>query len=147
MEPIRVKHSGYVELKKIDDGRDGNLIILEQLRDVPFEVRRVYYINNLENCVSVRGHHAHKTLHQAIFCISGSFVLGLDDGEAKQEISMFRDNLGVLLGPGLWHTMHSFSAGCVLLVVASDYYDPGDYIRDYAQFQTWRAAQAKAGGK
>ena len=137
MEPIQVKRSGYVELKKIDDGHDGNLIVLEELKDVPFDVKRLYYINNLENCVSVRGHHAHRTLQQVIFCVSGGFTLGLDDGETKQALRLYRDNVGVILGPGLWHTMHSFSTGCVLLVVASDYFDEADYIRDYDEFQNW----------
>jgi hypothetical protein len=136
---LHVRHSGWVELKKIDDGDDGNLCILEELRDVPFAIKRVYFINHLENCVSVRGKHAHRELRQAIFCISGSFVLALDDGEREQEILMYRDNLGVLIGPGLWHTMHSFSSGCVVLVAASDYFAEEDYIRDYQEFKRWVA--------
>jgi hypothetical protein len=134
LDPIRVRHSGYVQLNKSHDGHDGSLCVIEALRSVPFEIKRVYFINNLENCVSVRGKHAHRELTQVIFCISGSFVLGLDDGYKKQEIHMFRDNVGVILGVGLWHTMHSFSSGCVLLVAASDYYDESDYIRDYDTF-------------
>ncbi len=137
MEPIQVKNSGYVELKKIEDGHDGNLVVMEARRDLPFEVKRIYFINNLENCISVRGHHAHRTLQQCIFCVSGGFTLGLDDGEIQQEIRIYRDNVGVLLMPGLWHTMHSFSSGCVLLVAASDYFDEADYIRDYDEFKQW----------
>jgi hypothetical protein len=134
MDDIRVKHSGYVDLQKIDDGHDGNLCVMEGLRHIPFSIKRVYYINNLENCVSVRGKHAHKELSQVIFCISGSFMLTLDDGENRQELLMYRDNLGVVLGPRLWHEMHSFSSGCLLLVAASDYYDESDYLRDYDEF-------------
>jgi hypothetical protein len=134
MESIIVKNSGYVELKKIHDDRDGNLIILEALRDIPFEIKRIYYINNLENSVSIRGKHAHKELEQVIFCISGSFILGLDDGVATQKILMKKDNVGVILGKLLWHTMEDFSSGCVLLVVASDYFIESDYIRDYDEF-------------
>lgn len=133
-EPIKVKNSGVVELKLIHDNRDGNLVILEALRDVPFEIKRLYYITNLENSVSIRGQHAHRELEQVIFCIQGSFVLGLDDGVTRQKIQMNRVNIGIRLGKMLWHTMEDFSSGCVLLVVASDYYSEADYIRDYQEF-------------
>lgn len=141
MPPIQVRHSGYITLTKINDAHDGNLCVMEEERDLPFAIRRIYYINSLENCISVRGKHAHRTLWQAIFCINGSFVLNLDDGDTQQSIPMFRDHVGVLLGPWLWHEMHSFSAGCVLLVAASDYYDEKDYIRDYRQFKKERKAE------
>jgi hypothetical protein len=134
MEPIIVKNSGFVTLNKIHDKRDGNLIIMEALKDIPFEIKRVYYINNLENSVSIRGQHAHRGLEQVIFCINGSFILGLDDGTNKQKILMNKDNIGVILGKMLWHTMEEFSSGCVLLVVASDLYDESDYIRSYEEF-------------
>lgn len=132
--PIEVKNSGYVKLKLIRDERDGNLVILESLKDIPFEVKRLYYITNLENSVSVRGKHAHRQLEQVIFCIQGSFTLGLDDGITKQKILMNQVNVGIRLGKMLWHTMEDFSSGCVLLVVASDYYNESDYIRDYDEF-------------
>lgn len=134
MDDIIVKNSGLVTLQKFHDERDGNLIILEALKDIPFEIKRVYYINNLENSVSIRGLHAHRELEQVIFCISGSFILGLDDGTNKQKILMNKDNVGVILGKMLWHTMEDFSSGCVLMVVASDYYNEADYIRDYDNY-------------
>ena len=134
---LRVRRCGLIELPRIVDQRDGVLCIAEGARDIPFEIRRVYYITHLENAESVRGKHAHRTLSQVIFCLSGSFVLELDDGEQRQELWMWRENLGVLLGPGLWHTMRDFSNGCTLLVLASDYYDEADYIRDYDQFLAW----------
>jgi len=110
------------------------LCIAEGGRDVPFDIKRVYYVTHLENNHSVRGKHAHRALWQAIFCVNGSFMLGLDDGENRQEVLMWQAHVGVLLGPGLWHTMHSFSSGCVFLVAASDYYNEADYIRDYQEF-------------
>jgi hypothetical protein len=134
LSPLKVKNSGYVELKKIIDARDGVLCIMEGGRDIPFEIKRVYYITHIENDVSIRGKHAHRTLNQVIFCISGSFVLSLDDGHSKQDILMRNSDTGVILGPRLWHTMHNFSSGCVLLIVASDYYDEEDYIRNYHEF-------------
>jgi hypothetical protein len=137
LPPIQVRNSGWLQLTKIDDGDDGNLCVMEQQRNVPFAIKRIYFINHLDNCVSVRGKHAHRALQQAIFCIHGSFVLSLDDGDRQQDILMYRDHLGVLLGAGLWHTMHSFSSGCVVLVAASDYFDESDYIRDYGEFKKW----------
>ena len=134
MKPIEVKNSGYVELPRKQDERDGVLIIAEAQRSIPFPIKRVYYITHLENCFSVRGLHAHKELEQVIFCISGSFTLRLDDGATKQDILMNRDNVGVVLGKKLWHEMVDFSSGCVLLVFASDYYDEADYIRNYDDF-------------
>ena len=134
MEKIIVKNSGYIELPRIVDERDGVLSIMQGNKDIPFDIKRVYYINHLENLESVRGKHAHKALQQVIFCINGSFTLTLDDGHTKQDIHMWRDNIGVILGTGLWHEMHSFSSGCILLVVASDYYDEADYIRSYDEF-------------
>jgi hypothetical protein len=134
MPDILVRNSGYLCLKCIEDDRDGVLCIAEAARDLPFEIKRFYFITDLENALSVRGKHAHRKLWQAIFCISGSFILSLDDGSTQQDIMMCQRHVGVLLGPRLWHTMHSFSAGCVLLVAASDYYDEADYIRDYDVF-------------
>ncbi|TGL16501.1 WxcM-like domain-containing protein [Leptospira yanagawae] len=131
---LKVNHSGIVTLAKIQDDRDGNLIIANALKEIPFEIKRVYYINQLENSVSIRGKHAHKKCEQVIFCISGSFLLGLDDGKVQQKVLMNKDNIGIYLGPMLWHTMEDFSAGCVLLVFASDYYDESDYIRNYEDF-------------
>jgi dTDP-4-dehydrorhamnose 3,5-epimerase-like enzyme len=132
---INVKNSGIIELQFHNDFPDGNLIIAEAQKNIPFEIKRVYYINNLFNKTAVRGHHAHKELNQIIFCINGSFTLGLDDGEAKQEIVMDEYHLGVKLGTMLWHTMYNFSADCVILVFADDYYKESDYIRNYDDFK------------
>lgn len=134
LEPIRVKHSGYVILDKIIDERDGNLCVIEGMHTIPFDIKRVFYINHLENCVSLRGEHAHKMLQQVIFAINGSFTLHLDDGKSQQDIHLFKDNVGVILGAGLWHTMRDFSSGCILLCLASDYFSESDYIRSYDEF-------------
>lgn len=137
---LRVQRSGYVRLKKVADGVDGDLHIMEATRHVPFPIQRVYFINHLDERASTRGKHAHKALRQAIFCISGSFTLSLDDGTTTQDLSLAHGDLGVLLEPGLWHTMHDFSANCVLLVVASDFYQESDYLRSYDEFRAWVAA-------
>jgi hypothetical protein len=134
LDPLTVNGCSYVALKKIQDGHDGNLCVMEGQRDIPFEIKRIYYINNLENCVSLRGKHAHKALKQVIFCINGSFALELDDGETQQSLHMFRDNVGVFIDNCVWRAMSKFSTGCVLLVAASEYFDEDDYIRDHDQF-------------
>lgn len=131
---ILVKNSGLIRLKRIVDDRDGTLCIMNSGKEIPFEIKRVYYINNLDSQSSIRGKHAHRKLHQVIFCINGSFTLTLDDGAQQQSIEMKHENEGIILGPMLWHTMHDFSSGRVVLVAASDYYDENDYIRDYDEF-------------
>ena len=131
---LKVKNSGYINLPVIIDSRDGHLCVLESMRNIPFEIKRVYFITHLENNQSIRGEHAHKTLRQVIFCINGFFSLTLDDGNGTQTVDMWKNNVGVVLGPRLWHTMHNFASGTVLMVVASDYYDENDYIRNYKDF-------------
>lgn len=134
---IKVKNSGIIKLQFFNDFPDGNLTIAEFKKNISFPIKRVYYINNLYNKNAVRGHHAHKKLDQVIFCINGSFVLNLDDGKNRQKILMNDSCLGVRLGPLLWHTMEKFSADCVILVFASDYYKEKDYIRDYDSFKKY----------
>lgn len=131
---IKVKNSGIVKLQFFNDFPDGNLVIGEAKKNVPFNIKRIYFINNLFNSKIIRGKHAHKTLEQVIFCINGSFVLSLDDGVDKQRITLDNSCYGVRLCPGLWHTMTMFSKDCVILVLASDYFRENDYIRDYDEF-------------
>lgn len=139
---LRVRNSGLVALKFFKDLPDGNLFIAEAGRQVPFEIKRIYFINTLANPKAVRGRHAHHRLEQAIFCLSGSFALQLDDGRTKQRILMNDPACGIRLGPMLWHTMSSFSYDCVILVLASDHFDEADYLRDYDHFL--RTAKAVA---
>ncbi|MFA6142135.1 MAG: FdtA/QdtA family cupin domain-containing protein [Candidatus Omnitrophota bacterium] len=123
-----------IELKFIDDGVDGNLVVAEAQNQVPFKIKRVYFINNLSHLGAVRGKHAHKKLEQAIFCVNGSFKLGLDDGNKKEKVALSKPYVGIYLRPGVWHTMHNFSKDCVILVLASDIYKESDYIRDHEEF-------------
>ena len=134
MYNLQVKNSGIITLPRIVDERDGVLCIMNSLQEIPFEIKRMYYINTLDPKSSLRGKHAHRKLRQVIFCINGCFTLTLDDGEMQQDILMREDNVGIILDPLLWHTMHDFSSGCVLLVAASDYYNEADYIRNYDEF-------------
>ena len=134
MYNLQVKNSGIITLPRIVDERDGVLCIMNSLQEIPFEIKRMYYINTLDPKSSLRGKHAHRKPRQVIFCINGCFTLTLDDGETQQDILMREDNVGIILDPLLWHTMHDFSSGCVLLVAASDYYNEADYIRNYDEF-------------
>ena len=137
-EGLAVRHSGFVRLQCAHDAEDGILTIAESGRNI-FPLQRVYYITNL-NRVSTRGRHAHRQLEQIIFCIHGSFHLELDDGQNKQRLLMKRSSPGVRLGPMLWHVMERFSPDCVILVLASDFFDEADYIRSYDEFKRLAAA-------
>ena len=131
---LHIKNCKYIELKQIVDEKDGVLSIGESKKEIPFDILRVYYIYGVSYSKATRGFHAHKALEQAIFCISGSFKLMLDDGKAKQYIFLSDPNHGIYLGPQVWHTMFEFSKDCIILVFASDYFDELDYIRDYDEF-------------
>lgn len=133
-QTIKVKNSGVIRLQFFRDYPDGDLYIGESLKSVPFKIKRVYFINNLANPKAVRGKHAHKKLEQVIFCINGSFMLHLDDGTNKQKLLLDNSFHGVRLGPMLWVAMTEFSKDCVILVLANDYYNESDYIRDYEEF-------------
>ena len=126
-----------INLPVIVDGIDGKITVAESLQNIPFEIKRVYYIYDLQNLSAIRGKHAHRELEQVIFCLNGSFRLGTDDGKQKEEILLDQRHTGIFLGKGLWHTMTAFSKDCVLLVIASDHYKESDYIRDYDEFMKY----------
>ncbi len=125
-----------IKLQNIIDMPDGNLFIAEAERHVPFPVRRVYFMTHLANPNAIRGKHAHRRLCQAIFAVNGSFELLLDNGVRSEKVRVDNPSRGVLLSPMLWHTMSKFSYDCVILVLADDYYDESDYIRDYRTFRS-----------
>lgn len=131
---IKVKQSGIIRLNAVDDFPDGQLVIGEVGKQLPFAVKRIYYIHNLFNQRAIRGRHAHKKLDQILFCVNGRCRLALDDGKTRQTITMSDPTWGVRLGPKLWHTMDRFSSDCVILVFASAWYQESDYIRDYESF-------------
>jgi dTDP-4-dehydrorhamnose 3,5-epimerase-like enzyme len=116
----------------------GSLVALEGGQDLPFEIRRVYYIFGTKPGV-VRGRHAHRALRQVLICVSGSCTISLDDGRAKSDISLSAPDVGLYIGPGIWREMSDFSPDAVLLVLASEHYDEGDYIRDYDAFLEYAA--------
>lgn len=126
-----------MEIRKINfeaHGDDrGQLVALEQYKDFPFEVKRVYYIYDTLTDV-VRGHHAHKCLKQVLICVHGSCKIHLDNGHETEEILLDRPTLGLYIENDMWREMYDFSPDAVLLVLASELYDESDYIRDYDEF-------------
>ena len=111
----------------------GQLVPLEQFKNVPFEIKRVYYIVKTVDDVT-RGKHAHRHLEQVLICVNGSFKLKVDDGHSSEIIEMNKHNEGVYIGNDVWREMSEFTPGTVLIVLASEYYDTSDYIRDYNEF-------------
>jgi len=121
-----------INLKSLGDER-GSLVALENNKEIPFEVKRIYYIYGTKKGVS-RGFHAHKALKQIAICVSGSCTMLLDNGKDKETIALNTPTKGVLIEDMVWREMHDFSEDCVLLVLASEHYDEADYIRDYQEF-------------
>ena len=134
---IITKNCEFIQLQKIVDERDGVLNIAEAGLQIPFEIKRVYFITDLDFRSAARGHHAHKELQQVIFCINGSFKLVVHDGSSQQEILLDTPEQGIFLGKKLWHTMSEFSVDCIILVLASDEFNESDYIRDFNEFKQY----------
>lgn len=128
-----------IDLPKIADRR-GNLTFIEGEAQVPFAIERVYYLYDVPGG-SERGGHAHKSLHQFIIAMSGSFDVVLDDGVEQKRIHLNRSYYGLYLCPMMWRELDNFSSGSVCMVLASRRFDEGDYIRDY---RTFKAATSMA---
>jgi len=112
---------------------DGNLIALEKGKDFPFDIRRVYYIWGTKPDI-IRGKHAHRNLEQVIVCVSGSCDFVLNDGKQKKIVSLNTPSKGLYIKHNIWREFTNFSRDCVLMVLASQYYDENDYIRNYDEF-------------
>ena len=121
-----------IELPKIEDVR-GNLSFIESGQHIPFEIKRVYYLYDVPGG-SDRGSHAHKSLHQFIVAMSGSFDVVLDDGKEKHRFHLNRSYYGLYICPMMWRYLDNFSSGAVCMVLASEYYDATDYYRNYLEF-------------
>lgn len=113
--------------------RAGNLTALNNLREVSFGTRRVYYLYDIP-CGEQRGGHAHRRLEQLLVAVSGSFSVTLDDGREQRTVFLNSPFQGLYIGPGIWRTLENFSSGAVCLVLASHEYDEEDYIREYDKF-------------
>lgn len=111
----------------------GQLVAIEELKDIPFKVKRVYYMYDITDGVA-RGFHAHKHLEQILICVHGSCKVKLDDGFEKSEVLLDNPYSGLYVANNIWREMYEFSPEAVLLVLASELYDEADYIRNYEDF-------------
>ena len=111
----------------------GQLVALEEFRDTPFEVKRVYYIFDAKNDVK-RGQHAHKNLEQLLICLNGGCKVLLDNGIDKGEVVLDKPNEALYIPNNTWREIYDFKPGTIILVFASKLYDPSDYIRTYDEF-------------
>ena len=112
----------------------GMLVALEECKDIPFEIKRVYYLYDTKKEVR-RGFHAHRSLEQILICIHGSCRVLLDNGAEKKTVSLEKPDEGLYIANDIWREMYDFSPDAVLLVLASDFYREEDYIRDYETFK------------
>lgn len=111
----------------------GQLVALEEHKDIPFEIKRVYYMYDTGKGVT-RGQHAHKSLEQILICIHGSCKLMLDNGKEKKIVALEKPYEGLYISNNIWREMYDFSSDAVLMVLASDVYKEEDYIRNYDEF-------------
>ena len=124
---------GYIiDRPKIVDPR-GNLTVAEGLKDVPFEVKRVYWTYDVPSGES-RGGHAHRCCEEFIVAVSGSFDVTLDDGRERRTFHLNHPYQGLYVGTGIWRTLDDFSSGAVCLVLASERFEEEDYIREYDDY-------------
>lgn len=113
---------------------NGNLSVVENGEQVPFDIKRVFYIYDVPGGEE-RGGHSHKELTQVIVAISGAFDILIDDGVNQRTITLNRPYQGLLVAPGVWSQQYNFSSGSVCLVLASDHYNEADYVRNYDEFK------------
>jgi hypothetical protein len=125
-----------IELSK-NHKEKGNLTVVSNKIEVPFDVKRCYYLYDVPGGES-RGGHSHKALYQLIVAASGSFSVRLDDGHVKKTVTLNRPYQGLFVVPGIWRDLDNFSSGSVCMVLASEKYDASDYIHAYNEFIEWK---------
>lgn len=119
-------------MPKIEDPR-GNLTFIEENRHIPFQIKRVFYVYDVPTGKS-RGAHAHRKLEQVLICLSGSFIVNLDDGDQKKIIRLNRPWQGLYMPSMIWASQSNFDHGSICMILASDFYHETDYYRDYDLF-------------
>ena len=132
MKKPTVYDCSVVELGKIENNQ-GNLTVVQSNQNVPFDVKRVFYLYDIPGG-EARGAHAHKQCHQFLVAVSGCFEVVLDDGVNKRTVTLNRPFYGLHIPPGIWAAEQGFSSGSVCLVMASEKFDEEDYVREYETF-------------
>lgn len=135
-----LQECGWLEFPVMHDAR-GNLSFIENVRHIPFQMERVYFLYDIP-AMAERAGHAHRDLVQVFISMSGSFDLHLDDGVEQRSVHLCRANRGYLVQPWTWRTLDNFSGSSVCMVLASRAYDETDYIRSHADFQRLAAQRA-----
>ena len=130
-----------INLKNFNDDR-GSLVAIEACKDIPFDIKRIYYIYNNKSNLR-RGFHAHKKLKQLLVCVNGNCKIHLDDGKTTDEVLLDDASKGLIIESNVWREMYDFSNDAVLLVLASEHYDESDYIRNYEDFISFIKNQEK----
>jgi len=130
-----VEECRMIDIRKFTDNR-GYLSVIEGGMDIPFEIKRIYYLYMVPEVA--RGAHAHKALQQLLVATSGSVEVIMDDGVSKKSFILDKPWKGLLVAPGLWRDLENFSGGAVLMCLASEKYDAADYIRDYDEFKAYK---------
>lgn len=132
MKKTSVYDCSVIELPRIGS-RAGNITVVNHFENVPFKVKRVFYIYDIPGGED-RGAHAHKECHQFLIAASGSFEVEVDDGTTKRTVALNRPYLGLYIPPGIWAAEKGFSSGSICLVLVSHKYDESDYLREYDAF-------------
>jgi len=132
MRNNKISDCALIDLPKIEN-RSGNITTIENNLDIPFEVKRIFYLYDIPGGKS-RGAHAHKLCQQFLVAASGSFEVQLDDGIEKKTIILNQPYKGLYVPPGIWASEINFSSGAICLVMTSNKFDEDDYIRDYQDF-------------
>lgn len=135
--PARVYDCNIIELDRHHSRRKGDLSVVQNGGMLPFDVRRVFYLYDVPGG-SARGGHAHRTVHQIIIAVAGSFSIALDDGNIRRTVTLNRPYIALHVRPGVWNELFDFSSGAVCLVLASEPYDEAEYIREYSEFLSYR---------
>ncbi|KAB1155806.1 sugar 3,4-ketoisomerase [Flavobacterium luteum] len=137
MIPIQIRDCHTIVLPKIGN-RNGHITAINNNIEIPFAVRRVFYLYDIQGGDS-RGAHAHKECHQFLVAASGSFEVLLDDGISKHKVLLNLPDVGLHIPPGIWASEMNFSSGAICLVLASHDFNEEDYIRDYNNYLEWKS--------
>jgi len=132
MRNNKISDCALIDLPKIEN-RAGNITAIENNLDIPFEVKRIFYLYDIPGGES-RGAHAHKQCKQFLVAASGSFEVQLDDGIEKKTVMLNQPYKGLYVPPGIWASEINFSSGAICLVMTSHKFNQDDYIRDYQDF-------------